>query len=101
LAGRGAHPEGSAAGGRPGGGDPGRLPDDLDFRTAAAPGVDEDELFIALMCGSALGAVWGDGRPWPAYGPDPPWSQDRERRRRHERLLERWEPLEAEEPRTE
>ena len=67
---------------------PPALPDDLVFCTAAAPGLDEDDLFVALVSGA--GPVWGDGRPWPACGPDEPWSEERERRRRHERLMRCW-----------
>ncbi|MEQ8833328.1 MAG: hypothetical protein RIB67_02640 [Miltoncostaeaceae bacterium] len=68
------------------------LPDDLQFRTGAAPGLDEDDIFIAMLAG-AFSGVWGDGRAWPAAGPDERWSEDAERRRRHDRLLRSWDPI--------
>jgi len=34
--------------------------------------------------------LWGQGRPWGA--PEEAWSEEAERRRRHERLLARWPP---------
>lgn len=61
------------------------------FRTAAAPGLEEDDLFLALHGLPGPGAVWGDGLP-PPGPPEPPWDEDRERRRRHEDLLRRWPP---------
>lgn len=68
------------------------IPDDLEFRCGSAPGLDEDDIFIAMLAG-AFSGVWGDGRAWPAAGPDERWDQEDERRRRHERLLREWEPL--------
>jgi hypothetical protein len=73
-----------------------RVPDDLCFRSAAAPGLDEDDLFIALMVGSAVSALWGDGRPWPDAARDDAWDEERERRRRHERLMREWDVISPE-----
>lgn len=70
-----------------------RIPDETEFRCAAAPGLDEDALHMALTDGP--GAVWGDDRPWPTPSATPPsgecWDQERERRRRHAALLRTWE----------
>jgi hypothetical protein len=73
-----------------------RIPDDLCFRSAAAPGLEEDDLFIALMVGSAVSALWGDGRSWPSGEPDEAWDEERERRRRHERLMRTWDVINPE-----
>lgn len=71
----------------------GRIPDETEFRCAAAPGLDEDALHVALTDGP--GAVWGDDRPWPSPSAAPPpgecWDQGVERRRRHAALLRTWE----------
>ncbi|MDX6556158.1 MAG: hypothetical protein QOD86_2353 [Miltoncostaeaceae bacterium] len=79
--------------------DPGRRlpPEDLGFRSLAAPGLDEDDLLAAIYGPPGSGVLWGDGRP-PALGPDGLRGADDERRRRHEALLERWPP-EPEPPR--
>lgn len=65
------------------------IPEGTLFRCAAAPGLDEDDLQVALD-GAQGGEVWGDGRPWPGPEPREAWSDDGERRRRHERLMRRW-----------
>lgn len=67
------------------------IPDGTQFRCAAAPWLDEDDLNAALQGPGASGAVWGDGRPWPEPDP-PPWSDEAERRSRHAALLRRWDP---------
>jgi hypothetical protein len=78
--------------------DPGRLPppDDIGFRSLAAPGLEEDDL-LAPIYGPPDAALWGDGRP-PALGPDGPLDPAGERRRRHERLLAKWPPSGPEPP---
>jgi hypothetical protein len=59
------------------------------FRSLAAPGLEEDDLFIALHGLPVPGPFWGDG--WPAQPrTDGPWDEEAERRRRHEELLEKW-----------
>ncbi len=63
------------------------------FRSLAAPGLEEDDLFIALHGLPVPGPFWGDGRP-AAPAPDGPWSEAAERRRRHEELLRRWDAAE-------
>ncbi len=64
-------------------------PEDTVFRSLAAPGLEEDDIFVA-MCGLPVpGPFWGDG--WEARPPgDRPWDEEAERRRRHEELLEKW-----------
>jgi len=63
---------------------------DLAFRSLAAPGLDEDDIFAA-MHGLPGAPLWGQGRP-RATPEDEAWSEEGERRRRHERLLARWPP---------
>lgn len=59
------------------------------FRSLAAPGLKEDDLFIALHGLPVPGPFWGDG--WPAQPrTEGPWDEAAERRRRHEELLEKW-----------
>jgi len=61
------------------------------FRSLAAPGLEEDDLFIALNGLPVPGPFWGDG--WPAQprpASDGPWDAEAERRRRHECLLHKW-----------
>jgi len=64
-------------------------PEDTVFRSLAAPGLEEDDIFAA-MCGLPVpGPFWGDG--WEApHRADRPWGEEAERRRRHEELLEKW-----------
>lgn len=66
------------------------LPPDLSFRSASAPGLDEDDLFAAILGLPGTGALWGDGRPSPRCD-DGPWDEERERRQRHEQILRRWD----------
>jgi len=68
------------------------LPPDLVFRSAAAPGLDEDDLFAALMGLPGSGVLWGDALP-PVPVDREEWDEERERRRRHDDLLRRWRPL--------
>ena len=64
-------------------------PDDTVFRSLAAPGLEEDDLFAALSGLSTPGAIWGDG--W-GRSADPAcrWDEELERRGRHEQLLRKW-----------
>lgn len=60
------------------------------FRSLHAPGLEEDDLFIALQGLPVPGPYWGDGWPsQPAH--DGSWDEEAERRRRHERLLDKWD----------
>jgi len=68
-----------------------RLPDDLRFRSLHAPGLDEDDVFLALW-GMPAGGLWGEGRPRARRADDEPWDEARERRRRHEALMRKWPP---------
>jgi hypothetical protein len=63
---------------------------EVSFRSLAAPGLDEDDLFAALH-GLPAGAVWGQGRPASFGPPEPAWDPEAERRRRHRALLRKWQ----------
>lgn len=65
-------------------------PRDVPFRTLHAPGLEEDDLFVALHGLPVPGPFWGEGRPAPARADDAPWDEAAERRRRHEELLRKW-----------
>lgn len=60
------------------------------FRSLAAPGLEEDDLFVAMQGLPVPSPFWGEG--WPALrrDDDRPWCEDEERRRRHEELLRKW-----------
>ena len=60
------------------------------FRSLAAPGLEEDDLFVAMQGLPVPSAFWGDG--WPALrrDDDRPWCEDEERRRRHDALMRKW-----------
>lgn len=67
--------------------------EEMYFRTTAAPGLDEDDLFAALAGLPGSGALWGEATGLrPAGPPDPAWCEERERRARHEQLLRKWPP---------
>jgi hypothetical protein len=70
--------------------------DEVVFRTLAAPGLDEDDLFAALHGLPGTGVLWGDGMPNAFPPADPPWDAEAERRRRHAQLMEKWGTPEAE-----
>jgi hypothetical protein len=64
--------------------------DEVAFRSLAAPGLDEDDLFLALQGLPMPGPFWGEGRRWARPDEEGPWCEESERRRRHERLLRKW-----------
>jgi hypothetical protein len=66
-------------------------PRDVPFRSLAAPGLEEDDLFVALHGLPVPGLFWGEGRPWAPHVDDRRWDEEAERRRRHEELLRKWE----------
>ena len=65
--------------------------DDVVFRTLAAPGLEEDDLF-AVRSGLPAGALWGEGLPSPFPPAEVEPDEESERRRRHEELLRKWSP---------
>lgn len=65
---------------------------DVAFRTLAAPGLDEDDLFAALQGMPADGSLLGGGSPGPFGPPETGWDVEAERRRRHADLLSKWAP---------
>jgi hypothetical protein len=68
------------------------------FRTLAAPGLEEDDLFAAMYGLPGDGVLWGDGVT-SAFDPvDATWDEETERRRRHELLLAKWRPDPVPEP---
>jgi hypothetical protein len=70
-----------------------RDPGETAFRSLAAPGLDEDDLFAALHGLTGRGVFWGEGRPSAFPPAEPPWDDEAERRRRHGEVLGRWRPL--------
>ncbi len=66
--------------------------DDVVFRSLAAPGLDEDDLFAAIYGLPGTGVLWGEGRPSAFPPDDPAWDAETERHRRHEELLRKWRP---------
>lgn len=69
------------------------VPDDeVVFRTLAAPGLEEDDLFAAMYGFPGAGVLWGDGRPTAFAPAEEEWDAEAERRRRHEALLVKWGP---------
>lgn len=68
-------------------------PEAVRFRSLAAPGLDEDEIFAALHGLAGEGLLWGAGMP-TAFGPaEAGHDEEAERRRRHEEALRRWAPI--------
>ncbi len=73
------------------------------FRTLAAPGLDEDDLFAAMHGLPGRGALWGDADHPPARAFPPAQDQTRwdpagERRRRHVEMLRKWRVAEDSPP---
>ena len=73
------------------------LPPDpeMQYRTLAAPGLDEDDVFAALM-GLPGDVLWGDGHPpypFPRQELVQEWSEESDRERRRREILERWKPV--------
>lgn len=66
--------------------------DDVVFRTLAAPGLDEDDLFAAMSGMPGAGVLWGDGLPSAFPPAEQAWDAEAERRRRHEEVLRKWNP---------
>ena len=67
-------------------------PEAIVFRTLAAPGLDEDDIFAAIFDLPEGGFVWGDGMPAPVVA-DCPADPVIERKRRHDAVLDRWQPI--------
>jgi len=65
---------------------------DMVFRSLAAPGMEEDDIFAALLGLPGKGAFWGDAHPSPYRPSEGEWSEEDERRRRREEILRRWDP---------
>lgn len=66
--------------------------DDVVFRTLAAPGLDEDDLFAAMLGLPSIEALWGEGLPSTFPTSEAEWDAETERHQRHEALLRIWEP---------
>ena len=64
--------------------------EDMEFRTLAAPGLEEDDVFAALYGLPGSSGMWGEGMP-DAFAPvEVPWDPDRMRRERMRETLNRW-----------
>lgn len=66
--------------------------DEVVFRTLAAPGLEEDDLFAAMCADARTDVIWGDGRPTTFPTTLEEADGDEERRRRHRELLTKWAP---------
>lgn len=64
------------------------------FSTMAAPGLEEDDLFAAMYGLPGDGALWGEGAPDRFPVAEPAWIGESERKRRHDELLRKWDPIE-------
>jgi hypothetical protein len=67
--------------------------EDMEFRTMAAPGLEEDDVFAAMYGMPGDGALWGEGLPTEFPRTEPEWSVQQVRQNRHEELLCKWPPL--------
>lgn len=69
--------------------------DDVVFRTLAAPGLEEDDLFAVRSRLPASGALWGEGLPstFPPSEVEP--DDESERRHRHDGMLRKWSPSDS------
>ncbi len=65
--------------------------EEIIFRSLAAPGLEEDDLFMAHYGLPVPGTFWGDGWRSTAHADDGPWDEESQRRRRHAEILRRWE----------
>ena len=72
--------------------EPRQIPEDLEWKSLAVPGLDEDDIFAAMLGLPGTGAFWGDGRPSPYAPSEPEWSEEDDRRRRREDILRKWDP---------
>ncbi|MDH3226112.1 MAG: hypothetical protein OEM67_03375 [Thermoleophilia bacterium] len=68
-------------------------PDEIEFRTIAAPGLEEDDVFAAMYGMPGEGALWGEGMPDSFPRTEPEWSAERVRHNRHHELLRKWPPV--------
>lgn len=69
--------------------------DEIVFRTLAAPGLEEDDVFAAMDVLPASGRLWGDGMPSAFPSEQQPWDTDTERRRRHAEMMTKWSSPDA------
>jgi hypothetical protein len=67
--------------------------DEMQFRTIAAPGLEEDDVFAAMYGLPGRGLLWGEGVPKRFPRTEPEWSAEQSRRDRHDALMEKWAPV--------
>ena len=67
-------------------------PEDPETAPPVAPGLDEDDIFAAILGLPGTGAFWGSGNPSASAQPKPDWNEEDERRGRREEILRRWDP---------
>jgi len=73
-----------------------RAPDDPTEITPAAPDLDEDDIFAAILGLPGTGAFWGSVPASPSAQQEPEWSEEADRRRRREEILRKWVPQQGE-----
>ena len=75
-----------------------RAPDDVTESAPTEPGIDEDDIFAAILGLPGTGAFWGSV---PSSGSasaqqEPEWSEEADRQRRREEILRKWVPQQDE-----
>ena len=73
-----------------------RAPDDVTESAPTEPGLDEDDIFAAILGLPGTGAFWGSVPASPPAGQEPEWSEEADRRRRREEILRKWVPQQGE-----
>lgn len=73
-----------------------RAPDDVTESAPTAPGLDEDDIFAAILGLPGTGAFWGSVPASASVQQEPEWSEEADRQRRREEILRKWVPEQGE-----
>ena len=73
-----------------------RAPDDVTESAPTEPGIDEDDIFAAILGLPGTGAFWGSVPSSAAAQQEPEWSEEADRQRRREEILRKWVPQQGE-----
>jgi hypothetical protein len=69
-----------------------RAPDDVTESAPTEPGIDEDDIFAAILGLPGTGAFWGSVPSSASAQQEPEWSEEADRQRRREEILRKWVP---------